>query len=1101
MIKSIISASLSNRFVILVLVAILVVLGVASMLQLPINAVPDVTNVQVQILTTAPALGPVEVEQFITFPVEAAMSGLPRVKEIRSVTRFGLSVVTVVFEDGTDIYWARPLVNERLQQAQRNIPEGFGEPEMGPIATGLGEIYQFEVRAKPDSEYDDLMKLRSILDWQIAFKLRSVPGVVEVNTFGGELKTYEVAIDPNKLLNYGISINGLFEALKRNNANSGGGYIVHNGEQRLIRGEGLITSLDDVAKIVLDQREDGTPIFVSDVGEVHFAPLLRQGAVTRDGRGEAVVGIVMMLVGENGRIVVDRVKDKIAEIEDSLPPGVYIDTFYDRTLLIRRTIRTVIKNLSEGGALVILVLLLLLGSWRAGLVVAMAIPLAMLGAFVGMLYAGFSGNLMSLGAIDFGLIVDGSVVMIENLVRRVAEHRKNDSKPASMSLIRDACREVSRPVVFGVGIIIIVYLPILSLSGVEGKMFRPMAFAVIFALLTSLVLALTFMPVLASLALRQGVSEKETFLIRWAKGIYRPVLRGAIARPLATVTVAVCVFVTSILIASGLGAVFIPKLDEGAIALQAWRLPSVSLEQSIESTTQLERVLIQFPEVITVVSKTGRPEIATDPMGPEISDIFVILEPHESLSPMEWPLALIGLGDWPEDKWTSIRSPENLSEVLFKVQQVMTGQKKLSISQKEKLQKRASEIFQGFRENKLQFDKEKLVYVLDETLKEYVPSNTFSYSQPIELRVSELIAGVRSDIGISLYGPDLDLLKRKGDEIVRVVGQVEGAADVRAQQIAGLPNVRMRIKRRAIARYGISAGDVLDAVTAIGGTVVGQVIEGQPRFPLQVRFAPYWRENVENLRHLKIADPSGRQIPLEQLVEITVEDGPAMITRDAISRRLLIEANTRGRDLASFVADAKRAIKNDVEIPPGYTITWGGQFKNLQEASQRLMIVVPLSLFLIFAILYTTFNSWKPALLIYLNVPMAATGGIFALWLRGMPFSISAGIGFIALFGVAVLNGLVLVTYILQLRRKGMNLSDAVFEGALTRLRPVLMTALVASLGFIPMAFSSSAGAEVQRPLATVVIGGLVTSTLLTLLVLPAIYRWFEPKAEKEIEV
>lgn len=1097
--ERIVEYALNSRFVVLILVLLLGVIGTAAMLRLPVDAVPDVTNIQVQVLTTAPALGPVEVEQFVTFPVEAAMSGLPGVTEIRSVSRFGLSAVTVVFEEGTDIYRARQLVNERLQQARNNIPEGFGEPEMGPIATGLGEIYQFQVRSKPGYKHS-LMELRSILDWDIAFKLRGVPGVIEVNTFGGELKTYEVQVDPNKLVNYDIALNQLFEALQRNNTNRGGGYIVHQGEQRVVRGEGLINNLEDVANIVVDSREDGTPIYVRDLGTVAFAPMVRQGAVTRDGEGEAVLGIVMMLIGENGRTVVDRVKEKIREIEPSLPPGVYIDTFYDRTELIRRTINTVARNLTEGGALVILVLLVLLGSLRAGLIVALAIPLSMLGAFVGMLYAGFSGNLMSLGAIDFGLIVDGSVVMIENVVRRVAEHHKEEQKPAPLSLIRDACKQVVRPVVFGVSIIIIVYLPILSLRGVEGKMFRPMAFTVIFALLTSLALALTLMPVLASLALRRGVSERETFVIRWAKRAYQPLLHLAIRRPGSTILVAVLVFAVSVWIAFGLGAVFIPKLDEGSIALQAWRLPSVSLEQSIESTTKIEQVLRQFPEVSTVVSKTGRAEIATDPMGVEISDIFVMLQPHESVSAIEWPLVKLGLVAQPEDKWETIRSPENLLAVLRAVHGGVTGENPLPAGQEERLRNLAQETFRQLQAQGFEFDKDKLIFLLDSVLREYIPANTFSYSQPIELRVAELIAGVRSDVGIALYGPDLEVLKRKGDEIVRAVSRVSGATDVRAQQIAGLPNVRIRVDRKAIARYGINAADVLGAVEAIGGRVAGQVLEGQPRFALQVRFSPSWREDLDKLREIKIADPKGRQIPLSQLAELTLEEGPAMINRDAIQRRLLVEANVRGRDLAGFVADAQAAVESQVKLPPGYYVTWGGQFKNLQEATGRLMIAVPVALFLIFALLYITFNSLKPALLIYLNVPMAATGGIFALWLRDMPFSISAGVGFIALFGVAVLNGLVLVTYILQRRQEGEDLAEAVFHGALIRMRPVLMTALVASLGFIPMAFSTSAGAEVQRPLATVVIGGLVTSTLLTLVVLPAIYRWFEPKIE-EIEV
>jgi len=1097
--ERIVDFALHNRFVVLLLVLLLVAIGVMAMLRLPVDAVPDVTNIQVQVLTNSPALGPVEVEQFVTFPVEAAMSGLPGVTEIRSVSRFGLSAVTIVFEEGTDIYRARQLVGERLQQARDSIPQGFGEPEMGPIATGLGEIYQFQVRVKPGYKYG-LMELRSILDWDIAFKLRGVPGVIEVNTFGGELKTYEVQVDPNKLVNYQIALNQLFEALERNNTNRGGAYIVHQGEQRVVRGEGLIASLEDVSNIVVDNREDGTPIYVRDLGTVTFAPMVRQGAVTRDGEGEAVLGIVMMLIGENGRTVVDRVKERIRQVEPSLPPGVYIDTFYDRTELIRRTIDTVIRNLTEGGALVILVLLVLLGSLRAGLVVAVAIPLSMLGAFVGMLYAGFSGNLMSLGAIDFGLIVDGSVVMIENVVRRVAEHHKEQKKPAPLDLIHDACRQVIRPVVFGVSIIIIVYLPILSLRGIEGKMFRPMAFTVIFALLTSLALALTLMPVLASLALRRGVSEKETFVVCWAKRVYQPLLQRAIRRPGMTIVIAAIVFAVSVWLAIGLGAVFIPKLDEGSIALQAWRLPSVSLEQSIESTTKIEQVLRQFPEVNTVVSKTGRPEIATDPAGVEISDIFVMLQPHEATSIVEWPLVKLGLVAKPEDKWTTIRSSENFLVVLRAIHSAVTGENQLSARQEERLHGLAQEIFQQLQARGFEFDKDKLVFLLDSVLREYIPANTFSYSQPIELRVAELVAGVRSDVGIALYGPDLEVLKRKGDEIVRAINRVPGATEARAQQIAGLPNVRIRVDRRAIARYGINVVDVLNAVEAIGGRTVGQVVEGQPRFALQVRFAPSWRRDLERLREIKIADPKGRNIPLSQLTELSLEEGPAMITRDAIQRRLLVEVNVRGRDLAGFATDAQAALEREVKLPPGYYVTWGGQFKNLQEASGRLMIAVPIALFLIFALLYMTFNSLKPALLIFLNVPMAATGGILALWLRDMPFSISAGVGFIALFGVAVLNGLVLVTYILQRRQEGEDMADAVFHGAVTRMRPVLMTALVASLGFIPMAFSTSAGAEVQRPLATVVIGGLITSTLLTLVVLPAIYHWFEPK-RPEIEM
>lgn len=1035
MIDKIIDASLNNRFVILLLVALLIAVGAWSMTSLPVDAVPDLTNVQVQVLTVSPSLGPVEMEQFITFPVETSMSGIPRVQEIRSVTRFGLSNVTIVFEEGTDIYWARQQVNERLTEAREQIPEGLGTPTMGPIATGMGEIYQFEVRCKPGYDYS-LQELRTILDWQIAFQLRSVPGVIEVNTFGGELKTYEVQVDPDALLNYKIPLTRVFDALRQNNANAGGGYIVHHEEQQLIRGEGLIQSLDDIANIVLDSREDGTPIYVRDIGEVRFAPMLRQGYVTRDGRGEAVVGIVMMLMGENSRVVVDRVKKKVAEIERTLPEGVYIDTFYDRTELVRRAIDTVTENISGGAILVIVMLFLLVGDLRAGLIVASAIPLSALITFISMNYFGVSANLMSLGALDFGIIVDGSVVMVENAIRHVSQAKRlnPDLKKAGLDVFREAGHEVGRPILFAGAIVIIVFLPILSLQGIEGKMFRPMAFSFMSALVGALILSLTVMPVLASLFLARKFSEKDALLVRWCKRAYDPLLKFAIAHPVSVFLAAVGAFAAGVMIAMSFGAEFVPKLDEGDMAVQAIRLPSVSLERSIEMTTAIEQTLMEeFPdEVKSVISKTGRPEIATDPMGIEASDIFVMLKPKHQ---------------WRYDS------------------------------------------------------KDELVAAMKEALEARIPANNFSFTQPIELRVQELIAGVRLDIGISLYGDDLDTLKEIGNQIAAVVRQVPGAADVQAEQTGGLPYIQMRIRRDQIARYGINASDVLDAISVVGGKVVGQVFEGQRRFPLQVRLGPKWREDVETLKRLKVADPQGRQIPLEQLVDIEIGPGVAQISRDEIRRRFLVQVNVRGRDLAGFVADAKKAVEENVELPPNYRIAWGGQFKNLKEATARLTIAVPLALFLIASLLYITFNSGKLALLIFLNVPIATTGGIVALWLRGMPFSISAGIGFIALFGIAVMNGVVLIEHVRYLRRRGMNVSEAVHQGALDRLRPVLMTATTDALGFIPMAISTSSGAEVQRPLATVVIGGVITSSLLTLVVLPAIYCWFEPKREGEEEV
>ncbi len=1028
MINKIIDASLNNRFAILLLALLVVAIGLYSMTKLPVDAVPDLTNVQVQVLTSSPALGPVEMEQFVTFPVETAMSGIPRVDEIRSVTRFGLSNVTVVFEEGTDIYWARQQVNERLTEAREQIPAGLGTPTMGPIATGMGEIYQFELRAKPGYEYN-LQELRTILDWQVAFQLRSVPGVIEVNTFGGELKTYEVQINPDALLNYRIPLKRVFEALRQNNANAGGGYIVHHEEQQLIRGEGLVQTLHDIEDVVLDTREDGTPIHIRDVADVRFAPMLRQGYVTRDGRGEAVVGIVMMLMGENSRVVVDRVKEKVKEISKTLPEGVYIDTFYDRTELVRRAIDTVTENISGGAILVVIMLFLLVGDLRAGLIVAAAIPLSALVTFIAMNYFGVSANLMSLGALDFGIIVDGAVVMVENAIRHVAQAKKQNPnlERAGIEVFREAGHEVGRPILFAGAIVIIVFLPVLSLQGIEGKMFAPMAFTFMSALVGALVLSLTVMPVLACLFLARKFSEKDAFLVRWCKRGYGPLLKGAMSRPRLVLLSAIGTFGIGLVIASNFGAEFVPKLDEGDMAVQAIRLPSVSLERSIEMTTAIEKALIkEFPqEVKSVISKTGRAEIATDPMGIEASDIFVMLKPHD-----EW-------------RYES---------------------------------------------------KDELVAAMKDVLEKRIPANNFSFTQPIELRVQELIAGVRLDIGISVYGDDLEKLKEIGNKVAAVVRQVPGAADVQAEQTGGLPYIQMRIRRDQIARYGINVDDVLDAIAVIGGKQVGQVLEGQRRFPLQVRLAPQWREHLESLKRIKVADPTGRQIPLEQLVEIEVGPGVAQISRDEIRRRFLVQINVRGRDLAGFVAEAQAAVAKEVELPPNYRIAWGGQFKNLQDATGRLAIAVPLALFLIASLLYITFDSGRLALLIFLNVPIATTGGILALWLRGMPFSISAGIGFIALFGIAVMNGVVLVEHIRHLRKAGLDVAKAVEQGAMDRLRPVLMTATTDALGFIPMAISTSAGAEVQRPLATVVIGGVITSSLLTLVVLPAIYKWFEPK-------
>ena len=1018
--------ALRNRFVVLVLGVLLVAVGVEHMLRLPVDAVPDVTNVQVQVLTRAPALAPLEVERLVTFPVESGMAGLPDLDAIRSVSKFGLSAVTVVFREGTDVYRARQLVQERLAFVRDAIPPGYGSPEMGPITSGLGEVFQFEVRGEPACRPGEQvpacyspMDLRTVLDWFVAYQLKSVPGVVEVNTFGGELKTYEVQPDPAALQAYHVTLSELFDALEKNNRNVGGAYLVRNREQVVIRGEGLLGGVDDIRQVVVRTGDMGAPLYVRDVAEVAIAPMVRQGVVTRDGRGEAVVGVVMMLVGENSRAVVDRVKEKLRSIEKSLPPGVRVEPFYDRADLVRRTIRTVEQNLVEGGLLVLAVLLLMLGNLRGGLIVASAIPLSMLFAFVGMVRAGVSGNLMSLGAIDFGLIVDGAVVMVENVFRVMAARR--DGGAPSADLVREATSEVARPVAFAVGIILIVYLPILTLTGVEGKMFRPMALTVVFALTGALLLTLTLVPVLASLLLREAPRREETWAVRMLRRGYVPALAAAIRHRGAVAAGAGALFAAGVGVAALLGGEFIPRLDEGAIALQVWRLPSVSVEEAASQSALIERTLLRDfgDEVVTVVSKTGRPEIATDPMGVEMSDVFVMLRPRS-----EW----------------RHRS------------------------------------------------KEELMAAMEETLHRAVPGIALGFSQPIELRVAELISGVRADVAVKIFGPDLDVLRRSAGRVARAVSAIRGATDVKVEQVSGLPILTATVDRTSLARHGASADEVLGVIEAMGGRQVGVVLEGEKRFLLRVRFPERVRNDPAAIARVPVATSGGRLLPLGELVKLDMEPAASQISREAIQRRITVEANVRGRDIASFIEEAQ-AVASQVALPPGYTIAWGGQFENLQRASKRLALVVPLALLLIFVLLFGAFGAARPALLIFLNVPIAATGGVLALGLRGMPFSISAGVGFIALFGVAVMNGVVLLSHVRRLEQeRGLTPEDAAREGAIARMRPVMTTALVAALGFVPMALATGAGAEVQRPLATVVIGGLATSTLLTLFVLPAVY-------------
>jgi heavy metal efflux system protein len=1027
MLNALIESALNNRFLVLAGTLLVAGLGVYSALHLPIDAVPDLTNVQVQVITEAPALSPMEVEMLLSFPVEGAMSGLPNVEQIRSISKFGISVVTVVFDEGTDILRARQLVGERLTRAAQAIPPGYGTPTLGPISTALGEVFQFQVKATKESGVTP-MELRTILDWFIAYQLRKVPGVTEINSHGGEMKTYQVEIEPDRLGTYQLAMSDVYAALRTNNANVGGGYLVHEGEARYIRGESQVHSVEDIAAIVIDER-NGVPVTIGDVASVHPAPMIRAGLVTRDGQGEIVTGLVMMLIGGNGRTVVEDVKERVRELQKALPAGVTIEPLYDRTHLIDQTLDTVLHNLVAGGALVIVILLVLLGNIRGGLIVALAIPLSMLFAANIMLASGVTASLMSLGAIDFGMIVDSSVIMIENCVRRLAHEGGTRSK---LEIVRDAAVEVRKPTMFGELIIAIVYLPILALHGTEGKLFRPMALTVIFALAGSMVLSLTLMPVLASIGLSARSAEKEVWLVRALKQVYTPMLDALVRRPIVAAIIALALVAASVPVAMNLGGEFMPRLNEGDLLIEAVRIPSAALEGAVPASTQIENILKTFPEVRLVYCKTGRPEIANDVMGVHQTDVWTLLHPPK---------------DWREG---------------------MT--------------------------------RDRLIEEMDKALTENVPGVKFGFSQPIEMRVNELVAGVKSDVAALVYGADLETLRTLATEIERVIAKIPGAQDIKTPTSGRLPMLRVSVRRDQLARYGIKASDVLDAVAALGGTTVGTLLgdttartgfEKNARFPIQVRLPKTWRNDPEMIRSIRVVDPKGRPISLRDLADVTFEEGPSEIEREDVQRRAVVGVNVRGRDIAGFVAEATAAIDAKVKLPPGYLIRWGGQFEHLQTASKRLMIVVPIALALIFLLLFSTFHSLGLAALIYLAVPMAATGGVFALAARGLPFSISAGVGFIALFGVAVLNGLVWVSAVEHLRLEGHEPHEAAREAALVRLRPILMTALVAGFGFLPMAVATTPGAEIQRPLATVVIGGLVTSTLLTALVLPAIYPWF----------
>jgi len=1064
MLDRILELSLRHRWVVLGATGAMAALGVWSFQELPIDAVPDITTVQVQINTEAPGYSPLEAEQRVTFPIETAIAGLPRLESTRSLSRYGLSQVTVVFEDGTDIYFARQLVNERLQEARAKLPPGL-EPRLGPIATGLGEIFLFAVEAEngartPAGEPYTPMDLRTLQDWVIKPQLRNVPGVAEVNTIGGYEKQFHVTPRPEKLIAFGLGFSDLMEALARNNANVGAGYIERNGEQYLIRAPGQVADLEDIRRIVVG-HDAGVPIRVVDVADVVIGSELRTGAATENGR-EVVLATVMMLMGENSREVSQRVAVRLEDVNRTLPEGVVARTVYDRTALVDRTIETVRNNLAEGALLVIAVLFLLLGNIRAAVLTALVIPLSMLFTVTGMVRGRVSGNLMSLGALDFGLIVDGAVIIVENCIRRLAEeqHRLGHllGLRERLETVLDATKQVVRPSVFGVSIILLVYLPILTLSGVEGKMFRPMAFTVVLALLGALLLSVTFVPAAVALALSGPISERESALMRGAKRLYAPALEWALANRAVVVTAAASLVVLSGVAATRMGREFIPSLDEGDVAIHPLRIPGTSLTQAVEMQHLLERSLKAIPEVERVFSRIGTAEVASDPMPPNVADAFVMMKPRD---------------EWPDPRKAKHELLHELEEVAFRI-----------------------------------------------------PGNNYEFTQPIQMRFNELIAGVRSDVAVKVFGDDMPMLLRTAEQIGEVLEQVPGAADVKVEQVTGLPFLTVHIDRSALARYGLSVADVQDVVEiAMGGKSAGEVFEGDRRFDLVVRLPEDLRTDPEALRRVPIALPESepmqrRQalrlaratfspdepprsfIPLSSVAEIEVGTGPNQVSRENGKRRVVVTANVRGRDLGSFVTQAAARIQREVEIPAGYWTTWGGQFEQLLSATRRLQLVVPLSLVLIFAILFSVFGSARDALLVFSGIPLALTGGVSALVVRGIPLSISAGVGFIALSGVAVLNGIVMLAFIQELRREGLPLDRAIREGALTRLRPVLMTALVASLGFVPMAIATGAGAEVQRPLATVVIGGILSSTALTLLVLPTLYAWFAsgdaPRSEIE---
>ena len=1047
MFERLIRFAIDQRWLVMLAVAFIAGLGIYSYQKLPIDAVPDITNVQVQINTQSAGYSPLETEQRVTFPIETAMAGLPNLEQTRSLSRYGLSQVTVIFKDGTDIYFARQMINERLQEAKESLPAGI-TPKMGPVSTGLGEIYLWTVETqdgakKPDGTPYTPTDLREIQDWIIKPQLRNVTGVTEINAIGGYAKQYQVAPYPEKLAAYGISLQDVVTALERNNSNVGAGYIEKQGEQLLIRAPGQVASKSDIGNIVVANVQ-GVAIRIRDVADVVLGRELRTGAATENGR-EVVLGTVFMLIGQNSRAVSQAVDKKMVEINRSLPKGVHAVTVYDRTVLVDKAINTVKKNLLEGAVLVIAILFLFLGNIRAAIITAMVIPLAMLFTFTGMVQYHVSANLMSLGALDFGIIIDGAVVIVENCVRRLAHAQQKLGRPLTLQErfheVFAASQEARRPLLYGQLIIMVVYLPIFALTGVEGRMFTPMALTVVIALLGAMLLSITFIPAAVALFIGDKVAEKENAIMRAAKRWYAPLLDKVMRNTPVVLTGAAVAVVLSGLLATRMGSEFVPSLNEGDIAIQALRIPGTSLTQSLAMQQQLEsKLMANHKEIARVFARTGTAEIASDPMPPNISDGYIMLKPRDA---------------WPEPT-------KSREQLLAEIEATATS----------------------------------------------LPGNNYEFSQPIQLRFNELISGVRSDVAVKLFGDDMAVLDGTAAKIAGVLGKIPGATEVKVEQTTGLPMLTVQIDREQTARYGLNIADVQAAIaTAIGGQEAGTLFQGDRRFDIVVRLPDSLRSDQEQLKRLPIALPLGaaaegraRFIPLGEVASLHVAPGPNQISREDGKRRIVISANVRGRDIGSFVADATQQLQAQVAIPAGYWTSWGGQFEQLQSATKRLELVVPVALALVFVLLFAMFGNVKDGLLVFSGIPFALTGGIVALWLRDIPMSISAAVGFIALSGVAVLNGLVMIAYIRQLREQGMPLQEAIRTGALTRLRPVLMTALVASLGFVPMAIATGTGAEVQRPLATVVIGGILSSTALTLLVLPLLYRLAYRK-EEEVEM